>query len=477
MESRPSSASAAPVTAGSIEHWLIGMKLLLLAYVAVSYALRGGARGVYVVLFCLAFLCSAFLSYLLPSPAARRLFQLFSLAVSLAGFAAADPDFAVLIPISAAEPAFELTGRLYWTFVPPLIAAGFVALQDLPLYLLAACFAVAGSALLNRSKTRLEAMDREVERLRASNESLHRGAAKSAEYEDELAYLSQPEERNRLAQDIHDRVGHAIAGGIIQLEAASALLERDKDAARTMMERGAQALREGMESIRAAPHGIKPASEELGVHRIKAMLDRFSAGGSISTHLSYRGDLSAVARAVRVGIEVLNRIVKVEARDDGRGACAVVKGLGLAGIEERTEELGGKVVIDGTKGFSVIMLLPISPEEAAGRIADDDELVANAVKCGARGYPLKSSPPERIKDAIRIVADGVTVLQDAAMDRLKERLFISEGTVKTTYPRFLKKRDWITVRRSRSITSPAKPLPEPGATAPGAPHDFRHFKS
>jgi DNA-binding NarL/FixJ family response regulator len=53
---------------------------------------------------------------------------------------------------------------------------------------------------------------------------------------------------------------------------------------------------------------------------------------------------------------------------------------------------------------------------------DDDELVTGAITSGARGYLLKSSTPERIKDAIRMVADGGTVLQDAAMDRLKHRL-------------------------------------------------------
>jgi DNA-binding NarL/FixJ family response regulator len=53
---------------------------------------------------------------------------------------------------------------------------------------------------------------------------------------------------------------------------------------------------------------------------------------------------------------------------------------------------------------------------------DDDDLIANAMTGGARGYLLKSSTPERIKDSVRMVAEGGTVLQDAAMDKLKERL-------------------------------------------------------
>jgi DNA-binding NarL/FixJ family response regulator len=73
--------------------------------------------------------------------------------------------------------------------------------------------------------------------------------------------------------------------------------------------------------------------------------------------------------------------------------------------------------------------------EAASRIAaetrtralilttfDDDELIVDAVTTGARGFLLKSSTPDRIKDAIAMVAAGGTVLQDVAMDTLKRQL-------------------------------------------------------
>lgn len=53
---------------------------------------------------------------------------------------------------------------------------------------------------------------------------------------------------------------------------------------------------------------------------------------------------------------------------------------------------------------------------------DDDDFIINAVKYGARGYLLKSSPPARIMDAIRMVYDGGTVMQDVAMDIIKSEL-------------------------------------------------------
>ncbi len=53
---------------------------------------------------------------------------------------------------------------------------------------------------------------------------------------------------------------------------------------------------------------------------------------------------------------------------------------------------------------------------------DDDEFILNAIKNGARGYLLKNSPPARIMDAVKMVHDGGTVMQDVAMDKIREGL-------------------------------------------------------
>lgn len=53
---------------------------------------------------------------------------------------------------------------------------------------------------------------------------------------------------------------------------------------------------------------------------------------------------------------------------------------------------------------------------------DDDDFILNAVKNGAKGYLLKGSPPSRIMDAIRVVHEGGTVMQDAVMNIIKQEL-------------------------------------------------------
>jgi len=45
-----------------------------------------------------------------------------------------------------------------------------------------------------------------------------------------------------------------------------------------------------------------------------------------------------------------------------------------------------------------------------------------AIKNGAKGYILKNNSPEKIKDAIKMVYSGNTVLQDVVMEKVKDGL-------------------------------------------------------
>jgi DNA-binding NarL/FixJ family response regulator len=58
---------------------------------------------------------------------------------------------------------------------------------------------------------------------------------------------------------------------------------------------------------------------------------------------------------------------------------------------------------------------------------DDDEYINDAIKNGAKGYLLKSNPPDKIKDAIRMVHGGNTVIQDIVFDRIKVGLTSSKN--------------------------------------------------
>ncbi len=53
---------------------------------------------------------------------------------------------------------------------------------------------------------------------------------------------------------------------------------------------------------------------------------------------------------------------------------------------------------------------------------DDDEYILDAIKNGAKGYLLKNNDPERIRDAIKSVYNGNTVMQEVVLDKIKANL-------------------------------------------------------
>lgn len=53
---------------------------------------------------------------------------------------------------------------------------------------------------------------------------------------------------------------------------------------------------------------------------------------------------------------------------------------------------------------------------------DDDEFILEGIRCGAKGYLLKNNTPEKIKDAIKVIHGGNTVIQGVVLDKLKEEL-------------------------------------------------------
>ena len=49
------------------------------------------------------------------------------------------------------------------------------------------------------------------------------------EYKNQIIYTSQLQERNNIAQEIHDKLGHSISGSLMQLEAAKLIMDKDSN--------------------------------------------------------------------------------------------------------------------------------------------------------------------------------------------------------------------------------------------------------
>jgi len=121
----------------------------------------------------------------------------------------------------------------------------------------------------------------------------------------------------------------------------------------------------------------------MGINRLKLFVDEFSAKHSLSIPFVYKGNIERItaiqwkviqenvtealtnslkyshATVISIELHVLNTMIKAEIKDNGKGTEKIKKGMGIIGMEERAASINGTIIVDGTEGFSVRMLLPI----------------------------------------------------------------------------------------------------------------------
>lgn len=369
-----------------MEPWLLGSKSALLLFIAYSlYGVQheGTYRPAY-VLVLLVYLC---LSFGIPTLRRMRLAPavLSALSAGLAVYGAYElhPLFLLLVVPCLYELA-SACGALPWQAALCLTAAAWLAQPpDRPLYALTAalCFMLYVSTA--RLQERLARREEERDKLQEDTRRLTRVLADSEEYARQSEYTIKLEERDRLSQQIHDDIGHAMAGALIQMEAAKRLLDSNRNKAEELLGNAIAISKDGLERIRLTLKQAKPPAEQLGIGRLQLFVDELSARHDIRATLNYSGDLDSItqlqwriiqanateavtnalkysgAESIAVEVLVMNKFVKAVVRDDGRGADKIVKGLGIVGMEERAAADGGTIIVDGSRGFSVTTLLPV----------------------------------------------------------------------------------------------------------------------
>jgi len=206
---------------------------------------------------------------------------------------------------------------------------------------------------------------------------------------EELAVLK---ERNRMARDIHDSLGHVLTFLLKVQEGAILDFGKDNDNMLETMKMANRIARQGLKELRLSLYDMMP--ERLGAGALLEELERLSAdfkssginieianvckGEYINPELSQallRICQEAVTNSIRHGnadeiniiIRMDERILKLFIIDNGKGCADIKKGFGLSGMEERVRTHGGSILwgSDGESGFNIRIEIPVEEGEAS----------------------------------------------------------------------------------------------------------------
>ncbi|MDE3723315.1 sensor histidine kinase [Nocardiopsis sp. N85] len=218
-------------------------------------------------------------------------------------------------------------------------------------------------------------------RLEEALGDLEESHARLTAYADQVAELSATAERNRMARDIHDGLGHHLTAIAVQLEKAAEFRDRDPAAAgqaladaRGSARRALEDVRHSVRALRGGEAGfrIRPALADLVRHADRgrpavtlSVVGEEDGFGEAALTTLYRACQEALTNARRhAGAGLVSVTVvfdAVEARlvvqDDGVGPPTAPPdlltrspGVGLAGMRERAALVGGRVDLHGVPG-------------------------------------------------------------------------------------------------------------------------------
>jgi signal transduction histidine kinase len=377
---------------GNMGNWLNLTKLIILVYTVFIYideraSVNGDIKQV--LLLMLLYIILNVGKEFFKGDKIKKLFLILSVVSLILGYIFCSSLFLFFIPLNMFEIVEEK--------IKPLFTVGIMFLSVLIVnkhiyteYGVIMLFSFLIYKLVLKNDRKILKLAKNYEKVKDANYSLMLKAENDIQYREQIKYTSQIEERNKIAQEIHDKLGHSISGSIMQLEAAKLLMDKDKEKSEAIIENTIQVLRNGMEDIRSTLKNIKPPAEQLGINKVKLLIEEFKKNNNINTTIFYTGNMECIsfeqwkviyenigealtntikyakAKNVKVKIDVLNKLIKTEIKDDGKGCESIVKSIGLSGIEERTANINGKVIVDGSDGFSVIILLPLKNESKKG---------------------------------------------------------------------------------------------------------------
>jgi signal transduction histidine kinase len=250
-----------------------------------------------------------------------------------------------------------------------------------------AFFAAYASALLRANAARRESQTL-LDELRQAHEQLQEYALRAEE-------MAVVEERNRLAREMHDTLGHFLTVASVQLEAAQRLCPTDTERAAGLVGTVREQVRQALTELRATVAALRaPIEADLHLRSaLRRLMEHFEEATGLAIHHALPDKMPPLPDAHRVALyrtaqEALTNIQKhAEAgqvwlvltaqddevalliSDDGKGVShsADQTGFGLRGLRERAGQLGGELHLEPRSGggtqLSFRLPLPVEQDD------------------------------------------------------------------------------------------------------------------
>lgn len=224
-----------------------------------------------------------------------------------------------------------------------------------------------------------------IDEVSTLNDKLEQANKQIQEYAKMSEKMAETRERNRLAREIHDTLGHTLTGIAAGIDACVATIDVAPDLTKKQLETISDVTREGIKEIRRSVNELRPdALERFSLeYAISKMVTDMNAMSDADIYFNseveklkfdedeentiYRVIQEGITNAIRHGhakkiwitMSRGDSEILLEIKDNGIGSKEIKSGFGTKHIKERIGMLGGTVIFDGSKGFIIKATIPI----------------------------------------------------------------------------------------------------------------------
>ena len=207
---------------------------------------------------------------------------------------------------------------------------------------------------------------------------------------EEIEHLAKVAERERIARDLHDVLGHTLSVITLKSELAGKLIDRDPQRAGKEIREVEEISRQALSEVRDAIRGYRAKGLVAELAQAKATLE--TAGLAVQCDAATTVKLPAMqesvlslavregvtnvvrhaqARTCRLRLDQQNGSCRLEIHDDGLGFSST-EGNGLRGMRERVEMLGGTLERRNESGTTLTITLPLKEIVAQEAVRKDE---------------------------------------------------------------------------------------------------------
>lgn len=195
--------------------------------------------------------------------------------------------------------------------------------------------------------------------------------------QEEIERLAKTAERERIARDLHDLLGHTLSLSVLKARLANKLIGKDSERARQEIAEIEQISHDALQEVRDAVRGYRTVGFGGELENARLALEAADITSEFTTSdldldpvsdsilaMTLREAITNVVRHsgatyCHVALNESGSTTNLSVSDNGRGGV-FVEGSGLNGMRERLIASGGELGIDSTDGMAISASLPRS---------------------------------------------------------------------------------------------------------------------